>query len=117
MPQDRSSAFGQESFAFIEELNRISSPDDVMNAMGVALAPFGFENFIVAGINPKRPFDEQVLANRWPAEFFAQYTRKNYLLFSPIVRWCRRWTTPFEWNEGSFAQERDPRALEVMHVA
>jgi LuxR family transcriptional regulator, quorum-sensing system regulator BjaR1 len=117
MPQYPSSTYGQEAFAFIEELDRLSTTDDVMNAMEQALAPFGFENFIVAGIDPKRRFDEQVLANRWPSEFFTQYTRENYLLFSPIARWCRRWTTPFEWSEASYAHERDPRALEVMRVA
>ena len=117
MPQYPSSTHGQEAFAFIEELDRLPTADDVMNAMQRALAPFGFENFIVAGIDPKRRFDEQVLANRWPSEFFTQYTRENYLPLDPIARLCRRWTMPFVWSKASYAHEQDPRALEVMRVA
>jgi LuxR family quorum sensing-dependent transcriptional regulator len=113
MPPD----FWQDAYSFIEGLGRLSAPDEVLDSMTLTLARFGFENYIVAGLDPQRRFDEQVLSHRWPLDYFAQYTSENYHIFSPTARWCRWGTRPFEWSGASFSHERDPRSREVVHVA
>jgi LuxR family transcriptional regulator, quorum-sensing system regulator BjaR1 len=39
-----------QAFDFIEELDRLASPQDIIDAMERCFARFGFENFIMAGL-------------------------------------------------------------------
>jgi len=111
------SPYRRDAFEFIEQLDRLPTPGHVLKAMERALGCFGFEGFILTGIDRERSFDRQVLASGWPAEFFELYTRNACIRFDPIARLCRQSAVPFAWSEACYARERDPRALEVMDMA
>ena len=109
--------YGQEAFTFIEELDRVATTSEVMDAMERVIARFGFEFLIFTGLDVEQRFDLQVLGNRWPQEFLELFTRNHFIQFDPIARLSRQSAAGFEWNESSYAHERDPRALEIMDTA
>ncbi|MCW5694479.1 MAG: LuxR family transcriptional regulator [Pseudolabrys sp.] len=107
-----------EAFAFIELLENLGSPDDIMNQMEKSLGRFGFENFILTGLpNPHQKAEQMVLARKWPQGWFEIYIKQNYVAVDPVVRLCRNSVNPFDWNEAPFNRDTEPRALEVMNRA
>lgn len=106
------------AFSFIERLETLNSPDEIMNHMETTLGLFGFENFILAGLpNPHQRAEQMVLARKWPSGWFEIYIRENYVAFDPVVRLCRNSVNPFEWGEAPYHRDSEPRAQEVMNRA
>lgn len=104
-----------EAFGFIEALDRLSAPGEVIDAMAQAFARFGFENFIMTGLpHPDQRIESLVLLKKWPLEWYRLYTSRRYDRFDPVIRLCRRTVQPFEWPEAAGAAGDDPRTLEVM---
>jgi len=116
MPQDRF-LYGRDAFAFVEALDGLSAVGEVIDALEREIAHFGFEALLLSGLDPEQQFDHQVLESRWPQEFLELYTRRHYVKCDPIARLCRQSAVPIEWSEASYANERNPRALEVMDTA
>jgi LuxR family quorum sensing-dependent transcriptional regulator len=110
-------AFGLEAFTFIGELDRLSTPDEIIAAMQRVLARFGFDAFIITELNLHQRFEKLVLANGWPPEFSKLYNDRNYVKVSPIARGVRQSFAPFAWDQSFYATEQDARALEVMRCA
>lgn len=106
------------AFAFIELLETLPSPDEIMNQMEKSLGLFGFENFILAGLpNPHQRAEQMVLARKWPQGWFETYIKENYVAVDPVVRLCRNSVNPFEWDEAPYDRDTEPRAHEVMNRA
>lgn len=107
-----------EAFGFIELLETLGSPDDIMNQLETSLGRFGFENFILTGLpNPHQRAERMVLARKWPQGWFEIYIKENYVAFDPVVRLCRNSVNPFDWNEAPYNSDTEPRANEVMNRA
>ena len=108
-PSDYSNAF-----AFIEGLDRLSSPDEVMDAMQRALARFGLDFFSFFTLpRQSESFKEVTVAVRMPPEWLKVYLEEQYVHVSPAVRHCRRTVHPFEWKSAPYDREREPRAAEL----
>lgn len=109
----------REAFDFVELLEKLDSPDAVMNQMERSLGWFGFENFILTGLpNPHEKLNQNmVLARKWPQRWLDFYIKENYVAVDPVVRLCRNTVNPFEWSEAPFDHATEPRALEVMNRA
>jgi LuxR family quorum sensing-dependent transcriptional regulator len=117
-PDDGESVeLARNAVLFIQNIDQLATADDVIDAMARTLGGFGFTSFFFAGLNPDQRLDLQIFAYRAPAEFVELYSRRNYIRFDPIARLCRRSLLPFSWDERSYADESDPRALEVMRDA
>lgn len=109
---------GAAAFTFIERLEDLSTVDAIMEAMRDGLTLFGFENFIITGLpNPQERFEQMVLLRQWPMGWFELYAREDYIRVDPVIRLCRRTTTPFEWTEAPYDPEGEPRSAEVMRRA
>jgi LuxR family quorum sensing-dependent transcriptional regulator len=107
--------YGRETFEFIENLERQSSVDAVMDTAQEALARLGYETLLVCGLpRAEQRLDEMVLAMRFPAEWFKTYVDEGYIDVDPVVRRMKLSRKPFEWRELSYDSERVPRAAEVM---
>jgi LuxR family quorum sensing-dependent transcriptional regulator len=111
-------SYADEAFAFIEGLDRLATPDAVMDAMERSLSRFGFENFIMTGLpGPRERFEQAVLLRKWPDGWFEIYTTEDYVRVDPIIRHCRNTVQPFEWQEAPIDEQAIPRAVEVMNRA
>lgn len=107
-----------EAFAFIEELDRLSTPQAIIDAMEGSFALFGFQNFIMTGLpHPEQRIEGLVLLKKWPVEWYRRYTQKGYDRHDPVIRQCRQTVQPFEWTEATYDPEASPRAEEVMRGA
>lgn len=107
-----------EAFTFIEGLDVLSGPEEIVDALGRTLSLFGFENFIVTGLpRPREKFEQVVLLKAWPAEWFQIYSSEDYVRDDPIIRLCRNTVHPFEWSEAPFDRKKERRAAEVMDRA
>lgn len=107
----------RKAFEFVEDVGRLSSADNVMDAMLCALGPFGFESFSFFAL-PRpglRPEDVR-FGIRMPRELREIVHKEQYILVSPAARHCRRTVHPFAWNRAPYDREREPRAAEFVDV-
>jgi LuxR family transcriptional regulator, quorum-sensing system regulator BjaR1 len=110
--------YATEAFDFIDGLDDLTSPDDVVGAVAKTFSLFGFENFIITGLpNPKERFEQVVLLKKWPTGWFDIYAREDYVRSDPIIRLCKNTTQPFEWSEAPYDRAAEPKASEVMERA
>jgi len=115
---DRAFDYATEAFAFIDGLDDLTSPDDVVEAVARAFSLFGFENFIMTGLpNPKERFEQVVLLKKWPMGWFDIYAKQDYVRSDPIIRLCKNTTQPFEWSEAPYDPMTERKAAEVMDRA
>jgi LuxR family quorum sensing-dependent transcriptional regulator len=107
----------RDAIEFTEKLESLSTIDEVMDAVQFAMARFGFEHVIVAGLAREQNFKQSVLGVRWPPEFLSVYAREDYIRDDPVARMARCSTYPFVWDEGCYDRVSDPRAAKVMDLA
>jgi LuxR family quorum sensing-dependent transcriptional regulator len=107
-----------DALAFVDAVERLPRLDDVTAAMEQSLAPFGIESFIVTGLPTKRqPFEELVMASRWPAEFFMLYIENDYARIDPLWRRSAQSHLPFEWDADAYRTDPEPGVVEMMRHA
>lgn len=105
------------AFTFVERLDRLSSVDDVMDAIQRTLGSFGFEFFSFFALpRPGQRFEEVRLCTRVPSEWQEIYLKQQYLHVSPAVRHCRHTVHPFAWESAPYDPEREPRAAEFVNL-
>jgi LuxR family quorum sensing-dependent transcriptional regulator len=106
------------AYAFVERVELLARLDDVTSAMQEALAPFGIDSFIVTGLPTKwQPFEELVMASRWPVEFLMLYIENDYARVDPLSRRSILSRMPFEWDAASYRTDPDPLVVELMQLA
>jgi len=107
-----------EAFEFIEELDRLATPQEIIDAMERTFSRFGFENFIMAGLpHPEQRIESLVLLKKWPLDWYQRYTSNGYDRHDPVIRLCRQTVQPFEWSEARYDPETNPRGAEIMRGA
>ena len=108
----------RDAFSFADAVERLATVDDVANALEHALRRYGFQSFIVTGLPTKgHPFEELVIASRWPPEFFMLYVENDYARFDPLIRLSMQSHMPFEWHAESYRSDGNPRVAEIMERA
>jgi len=107
--------YGREAFAVIEQMERLSSTRDILDAMERFLAPFGFQKFVLHGIrSPEQRFEDAVAGRNWPVEWCKIYARERYDQDDPVAYLLKRASKPFAWSNKLYAAARAPRATEIM---
>jgi LuxR family quorum sensing-dependent transcriptional regulator len=108
----------RDAFDFVDGLEAMSTVDGIANAFEQAVAHYGIEHFIATGLSTKaQPFEEMVIASRWPPEFFMLYVENDYARFDPLVRRSIQSSMPFEWHAESYRSDGNPRVVEIMRRA
>jgi DNA-binding CsgD family transcriptional regulator len=106
---------GKDALDVIEKLNRTSTLDDAVGAIGSVFADFGFDYFCLLNMPlPEQRFEEVMHAIRIPSEWLEVYLREDYVQIDPMLRHCRRTSLPFAWKSAPFDSEREPRAVEFV---
>ena len=99
-------------FTFVEQVNCLTTADEIMNAIARFLDPYGIEFFCFNTFpNAEQTFDDVKLACRVPPDWYELYRERNYIQFDPTIRHCRRTVQPFEYTDAPYDREREPRAL------
>jgi LuxR family quorum sensing-dependent transcriptional regulator len=106
---------GRDAFAFIEALDHLPDAAAVSNALQCKLAQFGLDAFILGQLpDSGQKFEEAIVTERLPAEWFQIYTKEEYHRVDPILGHLRRSAKPVEWRDLRYDPERQPRAGELM---
>jgi LuxR family quorum sensing-dependent transcriptional regulator len=106
------------AFDLIDELDRLRTPEQVLDRLGTTLSSFGYPSFLITGVpEPPAQVEAHFLLNGWPRDFAQHYARENYYADDPVAAWCRRSLDPFEWSEARYDPRAWPRAAEVMSHA
>jgi LuxR family quorum sensing-dependent transcriptional regulator len=107
------SDFEQSAFGFVEQLDRRSSADEIVDAMHDILGGYGVEFFCINGFpNPEQRFEEVMIVNRVPAEWLGIYLERQYVHVDHAVRFGKRTARPFAWEDVPYDPEREPRTAE-----
>ena len=108
----------RDAFGFVDGLERLSTIDDIANAFEQAVARYGVEHFIATGLSANgQPFEELVMASRWPAGFFMLYVENDYARFDPLVRRSIESYMPFEWRADAYGADDNAHVVEIMRRA
>jgi LuxR family quorum sensing-dependent transcriptional regulator len=107
--------YRSEAFAFVEEIDRVSEPDEIVRRMQRVLDRSGL-GALTIGHLPS--FDEQyedgvLVVRDMPAEYFGVYVEGRYARVDPLLRRLRDSVMPFEYRVEDDL-EGEPRARELI---
>src|SRR5712671_3552500 len=107
--------YGRIAFEFAEEVDRLSDPDEVWNAMRRIMAPFGLElyGFFARVPGPRERLDTIAFNKQIPelGDWLKVYDDGRYAEIDPVMRRLRHPVRSFAHDEVSY--DLDPRALET----
>ena len=110
--------YGRVALEFTEEVDRLSDPDEVANAIRRIVSPFGLElnGFFARVPGPGERLDTIAFNKQIPelAEWLKLYDEGGYAEIDPVMRRLRQTVTPFGHDEVSY--DLDPRAVELKHL-
>jgi LuxR family quorum sensing-dependent transcriptional regulator len=107
--------YGRISFEFAEEVDRLSDPNEVWNAMRRITAPFGVEpyGFFARVPGPGERLNRIAFNKQIPelADWLKLYDDQRYAEIDPVMRRLRHSVRSFAHDEVSY--DLAPRALEL----
>lgn len=102
----------------IDEIARAAKPEEIINILARALRSLGVEFFSFNFFPAKgRPFLEDIIASRLPADWLDFYVERGFAEFDPAIRHCRSVLQPFEYRTAPYDPVTDLRAREVVERA
>jgi LuxR family quorum sensing-dependent transcriptional regulator len=99
-------------------LDRLDTPEAVLDTMIRVVSRFGFEWLAFSGILPKpgETLDDLILAHHSSDGLHDLHTTRDYVRVDPNMRRALRSSSPFDWTSEDYGDECGPRSTEVMRV-
>ena len=109
----------RSAFEFVQDIERLSTTGEIMDAMGALLKKHGFEYHCVSFLaTATETLEDVLLSNRLPEEWLKLYIEREYVHDDPAFRYAKTVVRPFRWfKESAYDPEREPRAAEVVQRA
>ena len=109
----------RSAFEFVQDIERLSTIQGIMDATGVLLKKYGFEYHCVSFLaTSTETLEDVLLSNRLPEEWLKLYIEREYVHDDPAFRFAKTVVRPFRWfKESPYDPEREPRAAEVVQRA
>jgi LuxR family transcriptional regulator, quorum-sensing system regulator BjaR1 len=84
-----------------EEIDRATSLDQILDTLCTCLEQYGFCAFLITRLPPadESRWQEHILANCWPTEWYRHYNATGHFRHDPCVARSRRTADPFLWSE------------------
>lgn len=110
--------FDRQAFDFIDSVDRLETPDAVMEEVHHVVGRFGFERMVAMGLRPKpgQSCKDLLFASWMPEEFCNIYRDKSYVLVDPNAVRALQSTRPFAWSEKTLPRDMEPAAKECMQA-
>jgi len=110
--------YSQVAFDLIDDLERLSTAEQVISRMSSSLGQFGFSGFLVSTTpDPRAAHRRQTYLDGWPSHFNDYYVEQEFYKDDPVVAKCLTSNSPFEWSDAPFDPQKSPKALQVMDAA
>jgi LuxR family quorum sensing-dependent transcriptional regulator len=111
--------YGRISFEFAEEVDRLSGPDEVANAIRRIMTPLGLNlvAFFARVPGQGERWDTTASIKQTPemGEWLRVYDDGRYAEIDPVMRYSRHSVTPFEHDEVPYA-DFNSRAVELKQL-
>jgi LuxR family quorum sensing-dependent transcriptional regulator len=109
---------GKRSLDFVDAVQTSRLAADVIQLFETTIHELGFHAYIMADVpTAGQTLQQLTVANGWPAEWFALYSRNNFSAVDPIPRHCFKTVNPFEWKDAPYDRVVDIPARTVMERA
>jgi len=106
------SGFVREAYEVLEDLDRQTTVDGVIDVTRRALTRFGFDFFCFNTFpNRGQRFEDVTIAIHVPPEWVRIYNEREYVRIDPSIRYCRQMVRPFRWSDAPYDPEREPEVL------
>jgi LuxR family quorum sensing-dependent transcriptional regulator len=110
--------FGSRAFEFVEDVQRLSTTAEVMDAMAVTLSGLVSNSFASTFF----PIRRRILKMRcWPPDYQPSgsscTSRSSTSALILLCATAKRWFVPYRWLEAPYDPQREPRAVEVVQRA
>lgn len=106
---------GRAAFDFVDEIERMTSRDEVTTRLERELARYGFHAWLITGLpTGEDRIDPLMILNGWPKGWTQLYTGQNFVRNDPVVAHCFRSHLPFEWQDAPYDPLGQPKSHEVM---
>jgi LuxR family quorum sensing-dependent transcriptional regulator len=104
------------TFDWIERISAAQTTDELIEELAKAAKQFGFDAVAIAAFpHPNIPFEQRVLARRWPNGWIEHYLSQNYIEADPVFRHSKSALRPFEWSEAKYDEKS--KSAQVMNEA
>jgi LuxR family quorum sensing-dependent transcriptional regulator len=111
-------AVSRAAFDFVDEIERMSDQQSVMDRFSHELSRYGFHAWLITGLpNPGDRIDPLMMLNGWPEGWTDLYTKLDFVQNDPVVAHCFRSIVPFQWAEAPYDPLTSPKSKEVMERA
>ena len=90
-----------ESINFAQQIGLHNTVNEVVDATVRITGQFGIETLAFSILpNEQQRFADTLLARKWPAEWFSEYTDNNYIRVDPVAHALKSTATrPFRWSD------------------
>jgi LuxR family transcriptional regulator, quorum-sensing system regulator BjaR1 len=106
------SGFVREAYEVLEDFDRRTTVDGVIDVTRRALTCFGFDFFCFNTFpNRGQRFEDVTIAIHVPPEWVRIYNEREYVRIDPRIRYCRQMVRPFRWSDAPYDLEREPEVL------
>lgn len=103
------------AFDFVDNVNRLSSANAVMDAVGAALKQVGIDHFIFSFVpTGTESLADVQLDNRLPEGWLKAYTEQGFAADDPGFRYSQLTTSPFRWLKEAPYDPTDKRVTELL---
>lgn len=111
-------ALGQRTLDFIESLEALEKPEQIIFGFRDMVRDFGFEFFLITGLpDPGGKFEDEIMLNAWPQGWFDRYIENGYIDQDPVAFQCSVNTQPFAWHDVEVDSRRWPIGPRIMGEA
>jgi len=119
MPSTERLNIAQSAFDFVDTVQGLNSPEEILERFSFEISQFGFESFLITGMpDPKENLQDHVLLSGWPEEWFDLYMERQFYTVDPIAAQGRATVDSFRWSDVPIPTDNDQHpAHEVMSAA
>lgn len=109
---------GRDALDFIDGLRTLEQPTQILEALRIKLASFGYHAFLITGL-PEcgEEISPLVMLNGWPEGWFDLYLQRSFADCDPIAAHCRDTVGAFVWSDVYDDARATNRQREVMQRA
>lgn len=112
------SSFVREAYEVLEDLDRQTTVEGVIDVTERALARFGFDYFCFNTFpNERQRFEDVTIAIRVPPEWLQIYYERDYVRIDPSIRYCKQMVHPFRTADAPYDAEREPHITQFLKRA
>jgi LuxR family transcriptional regulator, quorum-sensing system regulator BjaR1 len=106
------------AFDYVDRIENVVDPSDLMGMFSDALSEFGFTSFLVTRLpHQTAAFAQHTILNGWPEAWYRRYSEKQYYNVDAVAINGRQSVDPFYWSDVVPKPDNKAISLQIMNEA